>query len=240
MHAAIAVPVNGGNPYGRVLILGGSTTGPTAVATCWLYDPVAKTFSATGSMHVARVKHSAILYSDGARVFVVGGAGISSEVYCLDGVNVGTWLTDANIPTARTEPSLALAGGGKILIAGGWSGGSYTPILTAYLYTEYTSAVAQTTNNLATFAGYGAKSLTLSDGTGRIVIAGGYSGGSGVNGSMQTMMQVYYPANQAFIATMPHRPWTSGIIEELPNHQVLMAAGSDVAEWLNTARLFTP
>jgi hypothetical protein len=63
---------------GRVLVTGGfggpGAYGSNAVATAELWDPATGTFSATGSMALARVGHTATLLADG-RVLVIGGVG---------------------------------------------------------------------------------------------------------------------------------------------------------------------
>ena len=67
-------------PDGRVLVAGGQGPNPDmgAWATAELFDPVAGTFSATGSMATGRIGHCAVLLDTG-RVLVVGGAGSSES-----------------------------------------------------------------------------------------------------------------------------------------------------------------
>lgn len=63
---------------GRVLIVGGVTTGGAALASAEIYDPTTRTFSLVGSMHEARGLHTATLLQDG-RVLVAGGSAIGSD-----------------------------------------------------------------------------------------------------------------------------------------------------------------
>jgi len=58
-------------PNGKVLFAGGETSGGVT-ATAELYDPLAGTFTATGSMTVAREGHTATLLANGT-VLVAGG-----------------------------------------------------------------------------------------------------------------------------------------------------------------------
>jgi hypothetical protein len=56
---------------GTVLVTGGDGTG-AALATAEVYDPIAKTFSPTGSMETPRESHTATLFNDGT-VLLTGG-----------------------------------------------------------------------------------------------------------------------------------------------------------------------
>ncbi|HKB15247.1 MAG TPA: kelch repeat-containing protein [Planctomycetota bacterium] len=65
---------------GRVLVSGGATgaiTAPAPIASCEIYDPVAGSWGATGSLLDARGTHVAVLLGDGT-VYVAGGGGLPS------------------------------------------------------------------------------------------------------------------------------------------------------------------
>src|SRR5689334_20990143 len=57
---------------GKVLVAGGNTVGFAALKSAELYDPVTKTWSATGDMTEVRSDHTATLLPNG-KVLVVGG-----------------------------------------------------------------------------------------------------------------------------------------------------------------------
>lgn len=121
---------------GKVLLVGGyNNLGPGGtyqiVTSAELYDPSTGTFSATGSLHLARSRHAAILLNSG-KVLVVGGLdakGIfpaEAEVY--DPAS-GTFSTTGSLSTARFGLSMAMLPTGKVLVLGGMdSKGSATAV----------------------------------------------------------------------------------------------------------------
>ena len=78
-HTAILLPPSWGSLMGRVLIIGGASTGNSvygglqrALDSVEIYDPVARTMSLFGTMTVARQNHTATLLQDG-RILISGG-----------------------------------------------------------------------------------------------------------------------------------------------------------------------
>ncbi|GGQ54158.1 DUF6603 domain-containing protein [Kitasatospora griseola] len=147
---------------GRVLVVGGAlpTGGPdAATAYCELYDPVARTWTPTGSLLTARKGHRATLLSDG-RVLVTGGdpapgpdrydprSLATAEVWDRA---TGAWTALGPLPGGgrRGHHCLALRSGQVLLI-----GGTGTPSLdTGFRHTallDPTLTTWTTTGPLAT------------------------------------------------------------------------------------------
>ncbi len=112
-------------PNGKVLIAAGescsSSTSCTALNTAELYDPVAGTFTATGSLTAARFNASAAVVSSG-QVLIAGGYNGSTypaaaELY--DPV-AGTFSVSASLNTPRANATATwVEGSSMVLIAGG-------------------------------------------------------------------------------------------------------------------------
>ena len=109
---------------GRVLVVGGFTTGLSALASAELFDPATGAFSPTGSMATGRAVQIATLLQDG-RVLVAGGASdtwdihlASAEVY-----DPGSGSFSATGPMAAQRidyfDTATLLADGRVLVAGG-------------------------------------------------------------------------------------------------------------------------
>jgi hypothetical protein len=109
---------------GKVLVAGGRTnsvTGATYWASAELFDPATSTFSATGSLSIARAFHEATLLNDGT-VLLTGGNLLSpwwlasAEVY--DPVTATFNLTGSMV-NSRFDHRQTLLTDGNILVLGG-------------------------------------------------------------------------------------------------------------------------
>jgi hypothetical protein len=146
-------------PGGKVLVAGGyqvdASGSFTALASAELFDPVAGTFTATGSMTEPRSGHTATLLGDG-RVLVVGGiacTGNSSAWNCttygsaeLYDPVAGTFAATGDMGPGswRYAHTATILSGGKVLVAGGDDGSSSTGIATAHLYDPLTQTFTPT------------------------------------------------------------------------------------------------
>src|SRR5207245_2242205 len=113
-------------PTGKVLFSGGETgtdTGSNGFASAELYDPLAGTFIATGSLAVPRVFHTATLLPNGT-VLVAGGSTdgsgnntpVSTELY--DPASAAFTATAA-LGIGRVTHTATLLSNGKVLVAAG-------------------------------------------------------------------------------------------------------------------------
>jgi uncharacterized protein YjdB len=157
-------------PNGKVLVAGGQLGGFTATpntTSAELYDPVAGTWSPTGSLSTARSSHTATLLPNGM-VLVAGGGAIqdSAELY---NPTTGTWSPTGSLSTGVSGHTATLLPNGMVLVAGGTVAGPITE-----LYNPATGTWALT-GSLSTVRFYHTATLLPN---GMVLVAGGYGGPS--------------------------------------------------------------
>lgn len=110
---------------GSVLVAGGAVHGPTAAPTEYdsaeLFDPAAKSFAATGSMHSARIDAAAVTLESG-KVLVAGGSLFTGPpLASADVYDPATRTFHAIAPMQRGRTGFALTrlAGGQVLVTGG-------------------------------------------------------------------------------------------------------------------------
>lgn len=115
MHRAVVLA------DGRVLVTGGFTAWPTALASAIRWTPATELWTAAASMTVARLDHAAAQLADG-RVVVAGGrTGASTytravEVYDPTG---NAWAATGSLAVARAGHALVVLPSGHVLALGG-------------------------------------------------------------------------------------------------------------------------
>ncbi len=129
-HAAILLR------SGKVLVVGGSDNRDWhgEYASAELYDPASGTFTATGTMNLARFKlPAAVALLPNGKVLVAGG-GAFAELY--DETTGSFTKVPGSLGAARFFASATFLPGGKALITGGYaeSGGSLPATPAAWLY----------------------------------------------------------------------------------------------------------
>ena len=186
---------------GKVLVAGGrGSNGSNAAAA--LFDPATGKWTAAGTMAAGREEATATTLPDG-RVLVAGGVqtGASGLNYLASAEifdpATGKWSVTGPMAKGRAAYSAALLKTGKVLVAGGISGGHDPLITSAELYDPATgswSSTAAMPNGRAE-----TPAVTLTDGT--VLIAGGR--GPAHSASLQDIL-IYDPAAGTW-APAPHQ-----------------------------------
>jgi N-acetylneuraminic acid mutarotase len=225
-------------PNGKVLVAGGtSQTDPTDVmtASAELYDPVAGTWTSTGSLITARSGHTATLLPNGLVLVAGGESGVntlaSAELY--DPV-AGTWSSTGSLASPRFGHTATLLQNGSVLVAGGGnymgiSAEVYDPVAGTWSTTGSLSVPRQ--NHTATLLP-----------NGMVLVAGGYGG---LDNFVVASAELYDPTAGAWSITgslATARGLHTATL--LPNGTVLVAGGiydsstSDYA--IASAELYDP
>src|SRR5580658_3692124 len=110
---------------GRVLICGGTATGEIGgvLSSAELYDPVARTFTPTGSMTAPRTGQTITMLRDG-RVLLTGGdrnAGYRSQLASAEIYDPasGTFSATGSMSTPREGHTATILRDGRVLVVGG-------------------------------------------------------------------------------------------------------------------------
>jgi len=184
---------------GKVLIAGGITNdvAHTRLATAELYDPVANTFTYTGSMHHIRDFQVAVLLPSGDVLIAGGGdgSGIALNEAELYSVSTGTFTQLANTMVERRDDATAtLLNNGKVLIVGGVNQDISTGTAELFDYTNNTFTSIASTIPPRHFH----TATLLNDG--KVLIVGGLGAATDTTYSL-TDAQLFDPATNTFTST---------------------------------------
>src|ERR1700722_2322694 len=163
---------------GRVLICGGTATGEIGgvLSSAELYDPVARTFTPTGSMTVPRTGQTITMLRDG-RVLLTGGdknAGFRSQLASAEIYDPGSgaFTATGSMSTPREGHTATMLRDGRVLVAGGSPNGIQATD-SAEIYDPSSGSFSRTGNLHQPRVAHVAALL----GTGEVLIAGGGRGG---------------------------------------------------------------
>jgi hypothetical protein len=176
---------------GKVLLTGGDPClfdfyyQNCPLSSAEVYDAGSGIFSATGSMSVTRVFHTATLLNNG-KVLVAGGHDASAEIF--DPAS-GTFAATGSMSVGRDSHTATLLANGKVLIAGGENVSG--PLATTELYDPNTGTFTASGRMVAPRISHSATLLT----NGNVLVAGG----SNTTGELATA-ELYDPLTGTFSA----------------------------------------
>jgi hypothetical protein len=209
-------------PNGKVLLVGG---GDPLRQSAELFDPTGNgglgSFSATGDLITARSLHTATLLPNG-KVLIVGGWDgsaqyASAELFDPTGNGgLGSFSATGLLAVPRMWHTATLLPSGKVLVAGGYSGGNYQP--SAELYDPATG-IWTATGPLSVARDEHTATLLPS---GKVLVAGGYG-----NPGKLSSAELYDPATGTWSSTgsltLGGRNTHTATV--LPNGKVLVVGG---------------
>jgi WD40 repeat protein len=200
---------------GDVLIAGGEVRENEAVASAEIFHLKSLSFQPTGSMHHARVVHTATLLQDG-RVLVTGGYdnGPESSAELYD-PKTGTFTETARLTTPRCKHTAGLLPDGRVLIAGGsnsrdWNGN----LSSAEIYDPHTGKFSAASSMNDSRFKLPEEAVQLA--SGKLLIAGG-----------SKEVEVYDPVSGKFLvaAGQMNESWHFLSETKLRDGRVLLAGG---------------
>jgi N-acetylneuraminic acid mutarotase len=106
---------------GKVLVVGGTSTGNNFLGSAELYDPATRSWTAATPLSVPRQLHTATLLDNG-KVLVAGGIGSTGYLTSAELYNPGTnsWTPAGNLIKGRRSHTATLFAGGKVLVVAGY------------------------------------------------------------------------------------------------------------------------
>jgi WD40 repeat protein len=208
-------------PTGKVLVAGGYD-GTSFLRNAELYDPITRTWTATGYLKVSRSYHTATLLPNG-KVLVAGGLGSgylnSAELY---DPATGAWTATGAFNGGRAKHTATLLPNGLVLVAGGWM--APDSLNDAQLYDPATGAWTATG---AMSTGRSLHTATLLP-NGKVLVLSGSSS------------ELYNPNDGTWSATgspISARYFHAATL--LPNGKVLVAGGYSYGS-LKSAEIYDP
>jgi hypothetical protein len=222
LHAAVTLH------DGRVLICGGTSNANVGgvLDSAEIFDPIAGTFTPTGSMTVARQGHTATVLPHG-EVLIAGGTRnigfraqlASAEIY---DPNSGTFRAVGSMSTPREGHTATLLRDGRVLIAGGSPNGIQTTA-TAEIYNPRTQSFTQIASMGVPREAHTATLLR----NGKVLIAGGGRGGMPNGYIVYTTAEIFDPVSNTF-GTLPAQMTVDRVGQAaalLDDGRVLIAGG---------------
>ena len=222
-------------PDGKVLLVGGDTTGNASQ----LYDPAAGKFTPTGTAAEYHWRGTLTRLLDG-RVLLVGGFGLDAPVAVAEIYDpaTGKYTSTGSLSTPRYDFSATLLHDGRVLVVGGgdWvnGDGAETYLNSAEIYDPATGSFSSAGEMSS--ARVHAAVVTLQDG--RVLIAGGMSSQYYPSAASA---EIYDPRTSKFTATgSMTKNRTHGVPTLLQDGRVLITGGDDDMMGTQYADLYDP
>ena len=240
---------------GRVLLCGGTATGQVGgvLSSAELFDPVARTFTPTGSMTVPRSGQTITMLRDG-RVLLTGGVqnvGFRSELSSAEIYDpaAGSFSATGSMSVPREGHTATMLRDGRVLVAGGSDNGVHT-LDTAEIFDPSTGSFSRAGHLHQPRVAHVAALL----GTGKVLIAGGGRGGMPGGYISYDTAEMYDPSTRTFSAVRAHMKSdrVGAAAVKLNDGRVLIVGGKsgrimtsrlrNIASFtpLNTAEIFDP
>ena len=218
-------------PNGKVLVIGGFTTGTVLTGTAELYNPATGTWSYTASLPTPRESGAAALLPNGKVLFAGGAIGTTRFANAdLYDPATGTFSATGSLAKGRSFHTLTLLHNGKVLAAGGKTAlaGDWA---TAELYNPATGTWSSAASMATGRSFHGATLLP----SGKVLLMGG----DDVSGAVLASTESYDPATNTWSSSTnmtAARLWPQATL--LPSGKVLVSGGwSQAAGYLSGAEL---
>ncbi len=232
---------------GKVLVVGGTSNGTTALASAELFDRTTGTWAATGSMTGARTLHAAVQLGTNSnattsgKVLITGGLnGSTSQTTAqLYSVTAGTWVAAATLNAARHGHTATVLASGSVLVAGGLNG--TTVLNTAATYNPGGSGNGTWTavGNMASARRFHTATLLTSSNTNfnnKVLVVGGNSTGT----TSLTSVQLFDGTSAWSTSTALPSAREGHTATPVSSGRLLITGGRSGSTTLNTALLFVP
>ncbi len=225
---------------GRIMVVSGIQQGNSLTSVTDLYDPVAKTWSASGPVNQPRAAFSNAITLNNGKILIAGGTDAtasndysSAELY---DPSTGTWSYTGSLNTPRRYPTAVKLADGRVLLAAGAHGvpDGNRFLSSAEIYDPSTGTWSYTGQLPLAREGNDAGVL-MQDG--RVMLLGGE--GPWLTNSPE--VEIYDPATNAWSETgsLPH-----GIgaptLTLLQDGHILLAGGGDGGVNLAEAEIYDP
>ena len=214
---------------GKVLFANGYN-GATILANAEVYDPLANTWAAGGTMAAGRYLPAMSILTNG-KVIVAGGQTLAAYVATAElyDPSTNTWSAAPSMSAARGIPSSALFGNGKLLVAGGYNGAAFLATAEAYDPATNTWSSAGT---MATLRAFG---MAVRLANGKVLVAGGENTSINTPTALASA-ELYDPATNTWSSagTMANARY-AGTGSLLPNGKVVVEGGLNTAGTALTA-----